>query len=536
MNRVVVTIVSLCLCALVCAVPAYRGPMSYRQPDGSEIVLYQHGDESFHYFTNEVGQWMQADEQGHFRIVPSLTNEQIQMRRAASGYATRELRRVPTETTQTGVDRTLSPRGPIILVNFPDAQFSSTLDEMKDWAMGSNYDYQGATGSIHQYFQDVSYGRYNLQLDVFGPVTVDNKREYYGKDNGRVGADMRPYELVKDACTLAVAEGADFSKYDADNDGYVDWVVILYAGKGQADGGADYTIWPHQYDLHNTGSTFKIHGKTLDHYCMLCELNGQTGERGGIGVFVHEFSHVMGLPDLYVTSDDGHWKTLGMWDIMDYGPYNNDSKTPPAYSAYERWFMGWLSPTLINSAATIVLPDINKNGAAAYMTEQAVEIESGLRPRPECYILENRQQTGWDQYLPGHGLLITRILYSYNKWKGNTVNNTETTLGVDIIEADGSAPEYNKWNRDNGYFGKATDAYPAGSTTFTAFSNYEITDITEHSRRIYFKVNGGGDPIMIESIERVEQQKASTIKWLRNGQIVIRRGEELYDISGKRIQ
>ena len=225
-----------------------------------------------------------------------------------------------------------------------------------------------------------------------------------------------------------------------------------------------------------------------------------------------------------------------MWDIMDYGPYNNDSKTPPAYSAYERWFMGWLSPTLINSAATIVLPDINKNGAAAYMTEQAVEIESGLRPRPECYILENRQQTGWDQYLPGHGLLITRILYSYNKWKGNTVNNTETTLGVDIIEADGSAPEYNKWNRDNGYFGKATDAYPAGSTTFTAFSNYEITDITEHSRRIYFKVNGGGDPIMIESIERVEQQKASTIKWLRNGQIVIRRGEELYDISGKRIQ
>ena len=206
MKKSVVTIVGLCLCALVSAIPAYRGPMSYRQPDGSEIVLYQHGDESFHYFTNEAGQWMQADEQGHFRIVPSLTNEQIQMRRAASGYATRELRRVPTETTQTGVDRTLSPRGPIILVNFPDAQFCSTLDEMKDWAMGSNYDYQGATGSIHQYFQDVSYGRYNLQLDVFGPVTVDNKREYYGKDNGPVGADMRPYELVKDACTLAVAE------------------------------------------------------------------------------------------------------------------------------------------------------------------------------------------------------------------------------------------------------------------------------------------------------------------------------------------
>lgn len=535
MNRSVLTILCLTLCTYLCAVPAYRGPMTYRQSDGSEIVLYQHGDESFHYFTNEVGQWIQADEQGDYRIVPALTTEQVQMRRVENGYAARELHRAPAATTQTGVDRTLSPRGPIILVNFPDAQFSSSLADMREWAMGSNYDYQGATGSIRQYFQDVSYGRYNLQLDVFGPVTVEHNREYYGKDNGREGADIRPYDLVTEACNLAVAEGADFSKYDADNDGYVDWVVILYAGKGQADGGADYTIWPHQYDLHYTGSTFKIHGKTIDHYCMLCELNGQTGERAGIGVFVHEFSHVMGLPDLYVTSGDGHWKTLGQWDIMDYGPYNNDGKTPPAYSAYERWFMGWLSPTLINSAATIVLPELNNSGAAAYMTEEGVAIENSLRPRPECYIFENRQQTGWDKYLPGHGLLITRISYSYNKWKNNEVNNTEKLMGVDLIEADGTAPEYNKRDRGNGYFGKATDAYPAGATTFTKYSNYLVTDITEHNRRVFFHINGGGDPIVIEAIERVEQQKNTAIKWLRNGQIVIRRGDELYDISGKRI-
>ena len=220
---------------------------------------------------------------------------------------------------------------------------------------------------------------------------------------------------------------------------------------------------------------------------------------------------------------------------MDYGPYNNDGKTPPAYSAYERWFMGWLSPTLINSAATIVLPDLNNSGAAAYMTEEGVAVENSLRPRPECYIFENRQQTGWDKYLPGHGLLITRISYSYNKWKNNQVNNTEQLMGVDLIEADGSTPEYNKWNRGNGYFGKATDAYPAGATTFTKYSNYQVTDITEHNRRILFHINGGGDPIVIDAIERVEQQKNTAIKWLRNGQIVIRRGDELYDISGKRI-
>ena len=532
-----VFIVGIILTVTASAVPAYRGPITHKQSDGSLLSLYQHGDEYFHYFTNEAGQWLQEDDNGDYRIIPTLKNEDIAVRRATSPYAHQEPRRAPAASNATGIDRLLSPRGPVILVNFTDTKFSSSRAEMYDWAMGDDYSYNGATGSIHQYFQDVSYGKYNLQLDVFGPVTVSRNYAYYGKNSSSAeGSDSHPNELVVEACKLAVAEGADFSNYDDDNDGYVDWVVIIFAGKGEADGGGANTIWPHQYDLSYTGMAFKLNGKTVNHYCMLNELYGQTGKRAGIGVFVHEFSHIMGLPDLYVTNGSGKWKTLGMWDIMDYGPYNNDANTPPTYSAYERWFMGWLSPMHITDPATLILQDLNNKASAAYITENGEAVSNIVRPYPNTfYMLENRQKTKWDEYIPGHGLLITKINYKYNYWKYNQVNNTENAMGIDLLEADGVTPKYDVRNRNNGYFGKETDAYPTGSNTFTQVSEYQITDIEERGRHVIFNVNGGGEPVIVEALRQLQAPKADGIKWLRNGQIIIRSGDQLYDLNGKRI-
>jgi hypothetical protein len=222
---------------------------------------------------------------------------------------------------------------------------------------------------------------------------------------------------------------------------------------------------------------------------------------------------------------------------MDYGPYNNDANTPPAYSAYERWFMGWLSPTLINEPMTATLLDINTARSAAYMTEWGNSISNILRPSPNVfYVFENRQTEGWDAYLPGHGMLITRINYKYNWWKGNSVNNTSTNLGVDIVEADGRAPKYSRLNRENGYFGKLTDAFPAGANTFTDVAAYKLTNITEENKKITFDVNGGGEPTILDAINHIKVQKESNIKWLRNGMLIIQHGNELYDINGKRIE
>ena len=484
--------------------------------DGTEKMVYQHGNELFHYLTDAEGNWLDEE-----TLMP-MSNEQKAAREQA-GKARVQARRAKEET---GTDRLLAPRGAVILVSYPDKAFSQTNKDMTEWAMGEKYTYNGATGSIHRYFYDQSWGQYDMQIDVYGPVTVSKEASYYGS-NDRSGNDKHPDELVKEACQLAHSEcGADFSQYDSNNDGDVDWIVILYAGKGEADGGTSETIWPHQYDLSYTGMSFKLDGKWVDHYCCLNEIDGSSGKRCGIGTFCHEFSHVMGLPDFYATEQGATHRTLGSWDIMDYGPYNNDGNTPPSYSAYERWFMGWIEPTLLNTAATVTLANLNhEGGRACYITENGSAISDILLPSPSTfYMLENRQKSGWDQYIKGSGLMITKVQWSRYKWEYNEVNNTASAMGVDIIEAKANT---------SSYYDRATDLYPKGATEFTKVTNYQVTDIAMADSIITFNVNGGGSEINL-AIPTVTEQGQS-IKILREGKLLIIRNGVTYDITGRRL-
>jgi hypothetical protein len=112
-------------------------------------------------------------------------------------------------------------------------------------------------------------------------------------------------------------------------------------------------------------------------------------------------------------------------------------------------------------------------------------------------MLENRQQVGWDEYLPGHGLMLTKIQYSSNKWTNNKVNNTANAMGVDLIEADGKSPESGK----SGYDGKPGDLFPKGATEYTQIADHAIEEIEERDVVIYFKYKGGvKDPTAVEDI------------------------------------
>lgn len=517
----IVSLICLCVVALsMMATPARREGRIRVDANGVEKIVYPHGDEDFHYLTDEAGNWLDEN-----TLLP-LTEE---TKRAKLNTKTR--RSVRRAMKETGLDRLLAPRGPVILVSFLDTIFTHTNEAVVDWAMGENYTYNGATGSINRYFKDVSLGQYDLHLDVFGPVQVSKTATYYGKNLSN-GDDQHADELIVEACQLAAEQGADFSQYDSDNDGKVDFVVIIYAGYGEADNYPDMpnTIWPHQYDLSMTGKDFTLNGKTIDHYCCLNEIDGATHDLSGIGTFCHEFSHVMGLPDIYATIQGTH-KTLGKWDIMDYGCYCNDGNTPPSYSAYEQWWMGWIEPTHLNQAASVTLNTLYPDGTAAYITESGEPVTNILRPNPTVfYVLENRQQTGWDTYLPGHGMLITKINFHYNWWRNNTVNNSATTMGIDLMEADGLTPSQGK----TGYLGKQGDAFPADSvTSFTAVSTYQITNIAEKDGIISFDVNGGGDSTHLDMQESYPVEKAYKI--LRNGQVVIKRGGRLYDILGRQL-
>lgn len=523
--RKISVIALLAVAVGVMAVPARRDGFMRTAVDGTEKMVYLHGNEDFHYMTDTEGNWLDET-----TLLP-LTEEEKSERLQVKGE-----RAIRKAAQATGTGRLLAPKGPVILVNFSDTMFSSTREQMIEWAMGENYTQNGASGSIRKYFYDNSYGQYNLQLDVYGPVTISKGYAYYGQNkNDRDGADMHPDEMIVEACKAADQLGVDFSQYDYNNDGEVDWVVVVYAGQGEADSYIANTIWPHQYTLSSTNKSFQLDGKTIDRYCCTNEIctnrDGSTGGLAGIGVFVHEFSHILGLPDLYTTNSTDH-KTLGMWDIMDYGCYNNDLKSPPMYSAYERWWMGWLQPELLNTAADITLSELSTGQKAGYINAQGEAVSNILSPYPTVfYMLENRQQTSWDTYLPGHGLLITKINYRYNWWNGNTINNTASNMGVDIIEADGLAPSFDSNNRGNGYFGKQGDAYPTESvTSFTQVTNYPITNIAENNGLITFKVNGGGAPILL-NVETTEVKQPAQ-KILRDGKIVIIRGDKEYDILG----
>jgi M6 family metalloprotease-like protein len=290
--------------------------------------------------------------------------------------------------------------------------------------------------------------------------------------------------MVMEACKL-VDDSVDFSLYDNDADGVVDFVYVMYAGYGEADGGSANTIWPHQYFIYQYLS---LDNTKIYRYACSNEMDYYTKHHTGIGTFCHEFSHVLGLPDLYETTGRGTHKTMGQWSILDYGPYNNDGNTPPTYSAYERFFMGWLTPRLITDPENITLAELRESQEALLISESDEHNLIGNDPNPTTfYLLENRQQTGWDEYLPGHGLMLTKIKYSYNKWYGNTVNNTASSMGVDLIEADGKAPKSN----ENGYMGKAKDLFPAGATSYTKIPDHAIEEITEEDGLIHFKYKGG---------------------------------------------
>ena len=481
------------------AVPARRGEIVKTQPDGTQILVYQHGDEHFHWMTNEKGEWLKMDVDGFYRVTEALSAEQIEAKRMAA----------PSRAAQAATPLNIAPRGLVILVNFTDVAFETDKAEMDSMLTGKNYTrdysyfYRGkkqsitSKGSAWQYFYDSSNGHYDPQFDVIGPVTVSKNMAYYGKNVNDF--DAAPWTMVEEACQL-VDDSVDFKQYDNDHDGYVDFVYVIYAGYGEADGGDKNTIWPHSYWLLTAGITLKVDGKCVDLYACGNEMDSRTNYHTGIGTFCHEFSHVLGLPDLYETTGYGTYKTIGAWSILDYGPYNNDGNTPPAYSAYEQFFMGWLMPRLIVDAENVELEELQASNSALLISSSDQHNLIGNDPKPTTfYLLENRQQVGWDEYLPGHGLMLTKVQYDYNKWINNTVNNSSNRMGVDLIEADGKKPS----SSSNGYTGKAGDLFPAGATEYLGITNHSIEDVSEQDGIIYFKYRGG----IATSTEQVQTEE-----------------------------
>ena len=485
--RKVLYIISFCffLTSELLAVPARLTPMRVKQIDGSDLIVYLRGDEFYHYYVTEDGTPLfqgnnqsfyyavRADsvlansgilahsahlrESAEIEFLKTNIDEAISVIEEQSKKQRREKLNVHDKTLNMKARRTIGEagtfigkkKGLVILVNFQDCSMigSDPKGEFDDFFNEVGYNKNGHIGSVHDYFYDQSYGQFDLSFDVVGPVTVQEPLRYYGANSVRTESDMNVGQMVAEACMLA-NEYVDFSNYDWDKDGKVDQVFLVYAGYAESSGAPSYTIWPHRFSLsgceyYGDGlGPLNIDGVIIDDYACSSELAGRSGKTmDGIGTAIHEFSHCLGLPDFYDVDDNGGFG-MSAWDIMDAGSYNGPKgmgEVPSGYSAYERWFAGWLTFTELTKGDRIEnMPCIGDEPLAYIMYNEG--------NRNECFILENRQNERWFSYVNTsnncHGLLVYHVDYSQEAWDKHAINVLPNHQRMSVVPAD----------RDYGYF------------------------------------------------------------------------------------
>lgn len=489
-NKLLLLLASaLLLPASLRAVPAYPAKRIVKMADGTEQVFTLTGDEYCHYWLTDDGKSMALQADGTFRPLTYFELENIK----AAGSETRRTgnaRRARRKAIGNFQPILGKKRGLVILVNFRDVKFVTENPQTvyQDFFNKRGYTDYGMTGSVSDYFIAQSYGKFELDFDVVGPYTLAKAMGAYGAPSGS-NSDTAPWDMVEEACKMADAD-VNFANYDWDADGVVDQVFVIYAGYGENQGAPANTIWPHESVLHNE---LKLDYVNVHTYACSCELSGTEGTNlDGIGTACHEFSHCLGFPDFYDVSYNGGFG-MSYWDLMDAGSYNNDSRTPAGYTAYEKWMAGWLEPVELTEETQVTGMKPLAEAPEAYILYNEAN-------RDEYYLLENRQKVGFDAGLYGHGMLVVHVDYEKNKWNANNVNTDPNHQRMTIIAAD------NKYTA-NSVSALEGDPFP-GAKRKTA-----LTDDTTPAATLYNK-NVSGEKLMGKAIERITESEDGLISFL----------------------
>lgn len=502
--------------SVVNAIPVKRGQWrTIRLADGTSVKVELRGDEWAHYWQGEDGRVFVSDTMvaGRYRETTiAAINKRTEARRSVAverrSQRLRRMAKVPSARAPFGQGGDIigTKKGLVILVGFDDLAFEEghTKRLYERILNEENYDVPPFTGSVHDYFNDQSLGKFDLTFDVVGPVTVSKSYGYYGK-NDASGNDLHPTEMVREALDL-ISDSVNFADYDWDGDGEADQVFVLYAGHGEADySDVDpATIWPHEWQLIADGSPAPTYdGITVDTYACSNE-TAYDGTISGIGTICHEFSHCLGFPDEYDMNGDNFG--MSRWSLMDYGSYNggNDNGYQPSgFTSYEKMTAGWLTPVVLDSD-TIEVQAMRPLEEA----DEAYVIYNKANP-DEYYLLENRQQVGWDASQCGSGLLILHIDYDADIWSNNFVNTEDyyyTSLGTKkkndhqrctIFHADN---ETGSWDSD-----LAGDPYPYNG-------NDELTS-TSTPAATFYNADANGSYNMNGSICNIMQNDDGTVSF-----------------------
>lgn len=470
----------------VYAIPARNIPVTVRQPDGTELRIIVSGDEFYHTVTTEDGCAVTEGEDGYWyyaaydfngaqrssgvrvdprngataaaaasRIVPhgTLLAEAGRRREAANRLRAAHRLRVSPDTKAGAPTR----KAIIILAQFTDLTFKFERSVFVNMLTQKGYSYGGARGSALDYFNDQFEGACNFEFIITPVVTLSNGFAYYGQNNAQ-GFDKRAHEAVAEACRL-VDDQIDFSQFDGDGDGEADNVFVFVPGPDEAEGASPTHIWSHQWYFDEAGIRLNLDGTKINSYAISTELTkdfdyGTLKEIfTGIGTFCHEYSHALGLMDLYDTDryDSGGLFEFGdehsagaVWgytSLMDHGNYNDNGNTPPNYNAMELWTLG------LGQAETLEFGQ----QALAPLSSQKRYFVAETDVAGEYYFFECRAAEGWDSFVGGSGMLIYHYDSSENdagystssrqnikaseRWLNNEVNCNPNHPCFDLIEA-----------------------------------------------------------------------------------------------------
>ncbi len=529
------------------AVPAKPGVFDYQQPDGSTVSITLKGDEDLRWAVTPDGYTLLFNHDGYLEYAEQGANGELQLSGVRTHNAQKrqaeeliflkntpqKLQFSPAQISATKEFRLARQaiqeyqrknkrkdvgilRLPLILVDFPSRSFSKTKTDFE--LLMNQLDYtstvDGAiTGSTRDYFRASSYGQLDIVIDVFGPFRMEfdagNYNPHHCRQIGIVGIKCGdPDGMITSAIQQANAVGCDFSNYDANGDGIVDGVHIIFAGYGSESGApANASIWSHQGSI----TPLELDGKFINTYTCSSELRGYDGNLlTHIGVIAHELSHVLGVPDLYDTDyEDGGGQSvdLGDWCLMSGSCWNDGGRTPALHSAHIRHTLGWIHVDTLSEPQAISLPNPANEGIAYRINTKTAN---------EYFLLENRQQQGWDAFIPGSGLLIYHVDENYSGWTNNCINCDPAHRGLYIKQAGGGI---NSDNPDSYYADndgrlqnkRSTDAYPtANNRSFSDLStpnaqswageNTEkpVTGITNDTseKSVSFTFGGGKNPDM----------------------------------------
>ena len=531
MKKITLFILFICMAVTAFAAPAYRKPFTVKQSDGTELSVVLLGDEALHYHATLDGKPLVKEADGSFYYATFSNGGFVSTKCLAHNSVKRTaaenvlLESIDFATMKTDIAKAsgvrsavykaaaqkagsqIVPEGDVnvavLLVQFKDEKFTYTKEAINNLLNTKDFVYENpianGIGSARDYFMAQSDDKFRPNFIVSEIVTLDNNMSYYG-GNDSDGDDKKPTYMVKEGIRKADAAGFDFSKCDNNKDGEVEFVYCIYAGYSESYGADDNTIWPHQWQLSAEAGTITVDGVKCDTYACSGELvynesyESKIGKTmAGIGLICHEFSHCLGLHDIYdVTYESGNWG-MDYWDVMDQGNYAAEGYVPVGYSAYQRDFCGWRKLVEINSKDTYSMEPLTQGGVAYKVVNDA--------NKNEYYILENRKQEKWDTYLFGSGMLVIHVDYLKSAWDGNTINTTKNHPRYTLIPADNELAVYGEvsanefvaslkgdvWPGTSGNTELTNNSVPAAKVYTGGYMNKPITDIKYQDDIISFK-------------------------------------------------